>query len=59
MKLTLSQALRDERAQGMTEYAILLGTIALGAIVTLTALGSRIRSIFSNVSSNMNNIPTS
>lgn len=51
--------LADESAQGMTEYAILVGTLALGAIVTLTAIGSRIRSIFSNVSANLNNVPTS
>lgn len=51
--------LSDESGQGMTEYAILVGTLALGAIVTLTAIGGRLRTIFNNVQTNLNNVPTS
>lgn len=43
----LRRLLRDESGQGMTEYAILIGTLALGAIVTLLLIGTRIRSAFS------------
>ncbi len=49
----------DESGQGMTEYAILVGTLALGAILTLVAIGSRIKDVFTNVQTQMNNIPTS
>lgn len=49
----------EESGQGMTEYAILVGTLALGAIVTLTALGGRLRSIFNNLQTKVNNVPTS
>lgn len=51
--------LADDRGQGMTEYAILVGTLALGAIVTLTAIGSRLSSIFSSVQTKLNDVPTS
>jgi len=51
--------LADESGQGMTEYAILVGTLALGAILTLVAIGSRIRSVFTNVQTQLNNVPTS
>jgi Flp pilus assembly pilin Flp len=48
----------DDSAQGMTEYAILLGTLALGAILTLVTIGNRLKSIFNNVSTQVNNVPT-
>ena len=51
--------LLDESGQGMTEYAILIGTLALGAIVTLLAIGTRLRQVFSNVQTQLNSIPTS
>lgn len=51
--------LLDESGQGMTEYAILIGTLALGAIVTLLAIGTRLRNVFSNVQTQLNSVPTS
>jgi len=51
--------LLDESGQGMTEYAILIGTLALGAIVTLLAIGTRLRNVFGNVQTQLNTLPTS
>jgi Flp pilus assembly pilin Flp len=51
--------LLDESGQGMTEYAILIGTLALGAIVTLLAIGTRLKNVFSNVQTQLNSVPTS
>ena len=56
---TIIRALAEDRAQGMTEYAILVGTIMFGAIVVLTAIGSRLANIFTAVQTKMNNVPTS
>jgi Flp pilus assembly pilin Flp len=58
MKL-FANLLADESGQGMTEYAILVGTLALGAILTLVAIGSRIKDVFTNVQTQLNNVPTS
>ncbi len=55
----LERLIADESGQGMTEYAILVGTLALGAILTLVAIGSRIKAVFTNVQTQMNNVPTS
>ena len=55
----LERLFADESGQGMTEYAILVGTLALGSILTLVAIGSRIKDVFTNVQTQMNNIPTS
>lgn len=55
----LKRFMDDDSAQGMTEYAILIGTIALGAVVTLLAIGTRLRGVFSNTQTQLNNIPTS
>lgn len=49
----------DESGQGMTEYAILIGTLALGAIVTLLTIGTRLRTVFTNVQTQLNSVPTS
>ena len=58
--MTLFQRLvRDENGQGMTEYAILIGTLALGAIVTLLAIGTQLRNVFNHVQTQLNSVPTS
>ncbi len=36
----------DENGQGMVEYALILGLIAIAAVVILIALGPRIRNLF-------------
>ncbi len=55
----LKKLLAEEHGQGMTEYAILIGTLALGAIVTLLTIGTRLKDVFSNVQTQMNSVPTS
>ena len=55
----VKRLLHDESGQGITEYAILIGTLALGAIVTLLAVGTRLRDVFSNVQTQLNSLPTS
>ena len=57
--MTLLTLLFDESGQGMTEYAILIGTLALGAIVTLLAIGTNLRNVFGNVQTQLNSVPTS
>ena len=56
---TLKKLLTDESGQGMTEYAILIGTLALGAVVTLLTIGTRLKDVFSNVQTQLNSVPTS
>ena len=38
--------IRDENGQGMVEYALILGLIAIVAIVVLIALGPKISNLF-------------
>lgn len=46
---------RDERGQGMVEYALILVLIAMVVIVVLTVLGNQVNNAFSNVSNGLNN----
>jgi len=39
---------RDGRGQGMIEYGILLGTLALGVVLTLLAIGTQIRTVMTD-----------
>ena len=38
----------EDRGQGMIEYGILLGTLALGVVLTLVAIGTQIRTVMSD-----------
>jgi pilus assembly protein Flp/PilA len=44
---------RDERGQGLAEYALILALIAVLAIAAVTFLGGQINSILSNVGNNI------
>jgi Flp pilus assembly pilin Flp len=57
--IMLRHLLIDDSAQGMTEYAILVGTVVFGTIIILIGIGSRIKDVFTNVQTQMNNVPTS
>ena len=59
MTRRLSTLLRDESAQGMTEYAIIVGTVVFTIIVTFLALGTRLRGVFTSVRTDLNQMPTS
>ena len=38
--------LKDENGQGMVEYGLILGLIAIVAIVLIVALGGKVKNIF-------------
>jgi Flp pilus assembly pilin Flp len=44
---------KDEEGQDLTEYALLLVLIALGAIAVMSTLGSEINLVFSKASSTL------
>jgi len=45
--------LRDESGQGLIEYALIAGLIGLAAVVAMTALGTRVSTMFSTISSTL------
>jgi Flp pilus assembly pilin Flp len=55
----LKRLLIEDSAQGMTEYAILVGTLALGAIATLLLIGNKVKNVFNGVDNALNSVPTS
>ena len=55
----LKKLLVEDHAQGMTEYAILVGTLALGAIATLLLVGNKVKNVFGGVNNALNSVPTS
>lgn len=44
---------RDVKGQGMVEYALLVGLIAIVVIVALVILGPTIRNMFLNISNQL------
>lgn len=45
------QMLKDENGQGMVEYGLILGLIAIAAVTVLVALGGKINNIFTKADS--------
>ncbi|MBU1109385.1 MAG: Flp family type IVb pilin [Candidatus Riflebacteria bacterium] len=46
---------REEEGQGLVEYALILGLIAVVAITALTLSGGSIKSMFSTISTVLDN----
>ncbi|MDQ6773694.1 MAG: Flp family type IVb pilin [Candidatus Dormibacteraeota bacterium] len=40
-----------ERGQGLVEYALILVLVAIGVVVVLSALGTKIQGVFTNITS--------
>ncbi|PKL42803.1 MAG: Flp family type IVb pilin [Candidatus Riflebacteria bacterium HGW-Riflebacteria-1] len=49
---------REEEGQGLVEYALILGLIAVVAIAALTASGGSIKSMFGTISGTLSNAQT-
>ena len=54
----LMKLFRDEEGQGLTEYALILGAIAIAVVVILLAIGGHINNIFSTVRDELGNVPS-
>lgn len=51
--------LKDENGQGMVEYGLIIGLIAIVVIVALVALGPKIRDMFQKSADEMSKAATS
>jgi Flp pilus assembly pilin Flp len=49
----LQQLWQDEQGQDLTEYALLLVLVALGAIAAMGTLSNALTSVFSNAATNL------
>lgn len=50
----LKNFFKNEEGQGMVEYALILGLIAIVAIVALTSVGDRVKELFSKADNALN-----
>ncbi len=44
---------KDENGQGMVEYALILGLIAIAAVVILVVLGPKIKNLFAKANNSL------
>jgi pilus assembly protein Flp/PilA len=54
----LQKLWREEQGQDLTEYALLLVLVALGAIAAMGTLSNAIQSTFSNAATNLTSAAT-
>jgi pilus assembly protein Flp/PilA len=58
MKLSINRTrtlMRDDSGQDLLEYALLIGLIALVAVVAVQSSGQAVNTIFSNIASQLKN----
>jgi Flp pilus assembly pilin Flp len=53
MKNLLMRLWKEEEAQDLTEYALLLVLVSLAAVATLGTLATAIKNVFSNAAANL------
>lgn len=53
------QIMKDENGQGMVEYGLIIGLIAIVVIVALVALGPKIRDLFTGAGKTIDQINSS
>lgn len=58
MKNLFTKLVRNEEGQGMTEYGLILGLIAIVAVAALVLLGEEVEKIFTNITNQFNEVPT-
>lgn len=58
MKNRVKGLLVEEQGQGMTEYALVLGVIAVGVVAVLFALKGSIMTLFNKVNKDVANAAT-
>ena len=52
----LMSFLKDEDGQGMVEYAIIIGCIAVAAIIILVAMKDKIKNLFDKTNQALDNV---
>ncbi len=56
LSVRLAVALRDERGQGTTEYAILVGVLVVIAILAIMSFRDRVASLWSAIADGINSL---
>lgn len=56
MKDLMIRVFKEEEGQGLTEYGLLVGLIALGVVTAVTALGGQITAVFNTLTEKLKSI---
>ena len=49
------QLMREQKGQGLVEYALIIVLVAIAVVVAITALGTQIASVFNSITTKLNN----
>ncbi|MGD6991886.1 Flp family type IVb pilin [Sutcliffiella horikoshii] len=58
MKNLMIRVFKEEEGQGLTEYGLLVGLIALGVVAAVGLLGDKIGEVFTNITKELTNTKT-
>ncbi len=54
----MNRFFREEEGQGLVEYALIIGLIAIVAIAALSAAGGSVSGLFNNINTKLDNANT-
>jgi Flp pilus assembly protein, pilin Flp len=57
MKDLMIRVFKEEEGQGLTEYGLLVGLIALGVVAAVGALGGKISEVFGKITEGLMKTP--
>lgn len=49
----IKRLINDEQGQGLTEYALIIGLIALGCVAALVLVGDELNTIWTNITTRL------
>lgn len=55
--MLFSQMKNNKKGQGMVEYGLIIGLIAIVVIIALTAMGGGLKTIFEKINTELGNVP--
>ena len=58
MKQMLTRLVKEESGQGMTEYGLILGIIAIAIIVVLGTMSDSLETVFNNIKTELDTAVT-
>jgi pilus assembly protein Flp/PilA len=49
---------KDESGQGMVEYGLIIGLVAIALVITITSLNGSLGAVFGNITASLNDAAT-
>lgn len=53
----IKRLMKEEEGQGLVEYALIIGLVSLACVVLVTAVGTDLKKVWTNISTKLKALP--